>query len=76
VVQLRNYQKTENFPYEVSDIPDWRNYRIRTIDWKKKKKIITSHIIMTIHITLNIMNIQSIKDKDTNSLQRGKKGHI
>lgn len=59
-----------------SHIPDWRNYRIRTIDWKKKKKIITSHIIMTIHITLNIMNIQSIKDKDTNSLQRGKKGHI
>lgn len=31
---------------------------------------------MTIHITLNIMNIQSIKDKDTNSLQRVKKGHI
>lgn len=27
---------------------------------------------MTTHITLNIMNIQSIKDKDTNSLQRVK----
>ena len=27
---------------------------------------------MTIHIMLNIMNIQSIKDKDTKSLQTGK----